>query len=373
MSRAELPRPVVHLKSFALVLLLLMSASGLQAADVVKVPERLLFVSVQSGGAQIYAVNADGSDERALTTGPGENTQPSWSPDGRRIAFTSTRDAANMDVYLMNADGSAQQRLTDHALPDDSPAWSPDGQRIVFRSYRDRRAAFYSMAADGSHLQRLTSADGDKGRPLWAPDGLHIAYEVYGDLGKIELHVMRADGSNDKDVSSAVSKDKKTQPVWSPDGKRLAFVSVKSYGENHIYVVDADGSHAVNLTDSPYISNQPAWSPDGQRIAFVSNRYGDMISRSAGDIYVMNADGSSVVNLTRHTANDDEPSWSSDGQTLYFLSMRNGPPQLHALDLAGGPPRRLTHHGGQDLMFSLAPAKPPLIGMTGAGNQSTGN
>jgi Tol biopolymer transport system component len=338
---------------------------------------KILFVSTQSGNAQIYVMNADGSDQRALTSGREENTQPAWSPNGRRIAYTSVGERGNMEIYVMDADGSNKRRLTDHARPDDAPAWSPDGKQIVFRSYRDRHANLYVMDADGGNLRRLTDNALDKGKPLWSPDGSRIAYSVIGDFGNIQLHIIRADGSEDRDVSSAVSKHKKTQPAWSPDGSKLAFVSMTSYLENDIYVVNADGSNPVNLTGNAYANTMPAWSPDGKRIAFVSNRYGGKVGRSEGDIYVMNADGSNPINLTRQPGNDDEPSWSTDGKILYFLSLRDGPSHLYALQLDGGPASRMTSHSSHDLMFSLSAAGPSsgkgsASNLTVAGTPSSG-
>lgn len=335
---------------------------------------RLLVVSTDGSGAQIHLLAADGSQQRALTTGPGENVQPAWSPDGRQIVFSSTRHGpANAEIYVMNADGSQPRRLTDSALPDDAPAWSPDGRQIVFRSYRDRHAALYLMNADGSQPRRLAAAEGDKGQPRWSPDGRHIAYERYADLGKIALHVITADGLNDRNLSASVTQDKPTQPVWSPDGRKLAFVGIKSYGEHHIHVVHADGSQAQTITPAGHVSNQPAWSPDGRRIAFVSNRHGDMVGRSAGDIYVMNADGSGAVNLTRHPAADDEPAWSPDGRTVFFLSLRDGPSRLYAIELEGGPARAVSAATAQALMHTHAPdasggteARPHGMAATGA-------
>ncbi|MCV2370939.1 hypothetical protein [Roseateles oligotrophus] len=342
---------------FIFILLQQLASGVAWSADSIAPKQKLLFVTLQGGGAQIASIDADGSHELVLTTGPGENTQAAWSPDGQRIVFTSSRGGAAPQIYLMNADGSQQTRLTEHALPNDSATWSPDGQRIAFRSYRDRKAALYSMAVDGTQLRQLTTAESDKGNIHWSPDGRQIAYEVYGDKGSVEFHVMKADGADDRDVSSALNKYKKTQLSWSPDSSKLMFVSIDAYHETHIHVVSPDGSRAVQITQLPFINTQPVWSPDGRRIAFVSNRTGGSIGRSAGDIFLMNADGSGVVNLTRHPANDDEPKWSVDGRTLFFLSMRNGPPQLHAIDLEGGPARRLTTHTGQDLMYDVAPVE----------------
>lgn len=320
--------------------------AGAESAD------RMLLVSNHLGDAQIYLLES--GELKALTSGPGENTQPVCSPDGRRIVFTSMRDG-NMDIYLMDADGSNLKRLTDHPQPDNVPSWSPDGGKILFRSYRDRHANLYVMDADGSNLKRLTDTEFDKGKPYWSPDGRHIAYTVYGDFAKSQIHIMNADGTADRDVTTALSKDKKIQPAWSPHGRKLAFVSVKSSHEAHIYLIDADGSNPVNLTDNPFMNTMPAWSPDGKRLAFVSNRTNRKVGRAAGDIYRMNIDGSEAVNLSRHEANDDEPAWSADGETLYFLSMREGLSQIYVQRPDGGEPERLTSHNGHDLMFHLCP------------------
>jgi len=95
----------------------------------------ILFVSNRTGNAQIYTMNGDGSVQRALTSGPEENTEPAWSSDGKRIVFTSYRDG-NAEIYVMNADGGSQKRLTTDTLADNSPAWTPDGRSRCSRSTR---------------------------------------------------------------------------------------------------------------------------------------------------------------------------------------------------------------------------------------------
>ena len=84
-----------------------------------------------------------------------DSHDPTWSPDGKRIAFSSNRDG-NLEIYVMNADGSQQTRLTNNSSFDDYPAWSPDGKRIAFTSYRDRKYEIYVMNADGSGMRQLT-------------------------------------------------------------------------------------------------------------------------------------------------------------------------------------------------------------------------
>ena len=125
----------------------------------------------------IWTVPADGTGgSTPLVTGPGINGSPSWSPDGRRLAFTSDRDG-NSEIYVMNADGTGQTRLTDNTLDDGSPVWSPEGNRIAFnrRECNASRcvANILTMDADGANEVQLTTngldAGAFEGGPDWQP------------------------------------------------------------------------------------------------------------------------------------------------------------------------------------------------------------
>ena len=100
-------------------------------------------------------MNADGSGTRKLTHNARDNAEPAWSPDGRKIAFRSTRNG-NRDIYVMNADGSGKRNLTRNAAWDSRPSWSPDGRKIAFVSDRDGRLEAHVMNADGSGQRSLT-------------------------------------------------------------------------------------------------------------------------------------------------------------------------------------------------------------------------
>lgn len=308
----------------------------------------ILFVSNRAGNAQIYSMNGDGSAQRALTRGPEENTEPAWSPDGRRIAFTSYRDG-NAEIYVMNADGSSHKRLTADKFADNSPVWTPDGH-IIFRSSRDRWTNFHVINSDGSNVKQLTNSQVDKGAPVLSPDGRWIAFVVHGQLGSSEIYVMPANGGESHNVTASLSKNRKFFPSWSPDSRRLAYLEAKDRGLN-INFIGPDGGHPVKITDNPYTNAFPVWSPDGNHIAFVSSREGTRVEMARGDIYVMKADGSAVTNLTRTPDEDNYPAWSADGRSIYFVSLRDGTAQIYAVPSQGGDQRRLTRNTGFDVMI----------------------
>ena len=232
-----------------------------------------------------------------------------------RIAFHSNRDG-NWEIYVMNADGSGQTRLTNNPAADSWPSWSPDGRRITFISSRDdpdpnddeRIWNIYVMNSDGSGQTRLTNDSAWHSLPRWSPDGHRIAFQSYLD-GDWEIILMNADGSGQTRLTDNSAGD--AEPSWSPDGRRIAFQSNRD--ENaEIYVMNADGSGQTRLTDNPARDIRPSWSPDGRHIAFSSDR--DDPDPDDNDrimsIYVMNVDGSDETRLTDNSATDHASDWS---------------------------------------------------------------
>jgi|GEM_PF-611678 len=262
---------------------------------------KIVFTSLRDGNAEIYVMNADGSNQTRLTNNPANDSWPSLSPDGTKITFNSDKDGGNDEVYTMDADGTNQTRLTNNPLSG-WPSWSPDGTKIVFVTNRDGNAEIYVMNADGSNQTRLTNnsyvCDSS---PAWSPDGTKIAFGSKR-TGNWEIYVMNADGSN----QTRITNDNKWDwiPAWSPDGTKIAYTQGNaSWSYADVCIMNVNGTNQTNLTNNNVADAFSTWSPDGTKIAFHTNRDGNY------EIYVMNADGSNPTRLTNSPAEDSQPSW----------------------------------------------------------------
>ena len=259
------------------------------------IPERFLRIAVQ---------DVDGTDHRYLTDEGQTNLEPSWSPDGARIVFTSWRDG-DPNIYLMEADGSNPRPLTSDPGNDRSARFSPDGTRIAFVSERNGNAEIYVMDADGSNPVNLTrdpaSEDLD---PAWSPDGGTLVFASTRGTAvpdvRFSLWTMSADGSALAPVPIA---GEGRSPDWSPDGSRIVYTSLRGADDAEIVSIRPDGSDPRNLTRRGGIDELPRWSPDGTHILFSTKRDG------TPEVYAMRADGSEPMNLTRNGHWDAMAAW----------------------------------------------------------------
>ncbi len=136
---------------------------------------RIVYTSTVTGDAEIWTMNANGTGKTQLTNAPGEDDVPEYSPDGAKIAFASLRDG-NYEIYVMNANGTDQTNLTRDASSDFGPQWAPSGDAIVFDSDRDGNPEIYAMRPDGSVVRNTTQSPANDQLGMVSPDGAAFAY-----------------------------------------------------------------------------------------------------------------------------------------------------------------------------------------------------
>ncbi len=231
-------------------------------------------VFMSDGTSQIFIMNSDGSGKKQLTTEP-NNRMATFSYDGKKIVFISTRDL-NEEVYVMNYDGSKQTRLTfgdpvtqpasyDKPMPpeievtrDRDPAFSPDGKKIIFTSYRD---------------------------------------------GNSDLFLMDSDGKNQKHLTNTTVHYHNIQAVFTPDGKNILWASDRD-GDYDLFTMKYGGDgKPKKLTDGGFGSHCPHFSRDGKKIVFCADLQGP-----SWDIFIMDPDGKNIELLFENFSDDWTPS-----------------------------------------------------------------
>ena len=355
----------------------------------------LAFVSTREGGfANVWLrdLSSPGGRARPIAKTNAGSFRPSWSPDGKWIAFTSDRDTtrARWDggwelvqstaLYIVRADGSSLRRLTEPGGYAGSPRWSSDGRRIVF--YRSTPKDVYpgrfgrnrpsisqivSIDVESSAVHEYTSGPGLKVAPQWLPDGEIGFLQKFGDAkglafvsGKTGMPgIMRnpswsADGrmvvyqktidTPQPEMLSIFSRDAGFSlyrtgnfPAWSPAGDRF----VTTVG-SELQIFDASGKNGRSIYNGGKDGQLtfPAWSPDGKAIAFGFGSYFTGHARSAA-IDIVNADGSGLRALTEGPGNAGFPSWSPDGKQIVYR-VAGAEQGLRVLNLVNGKVLTLT-------------------------------
>ncbi|MFN2579333.1 MAG: prolyl oligopeptidase family serine peptidase [Pyrinomonadaceae bacterium] len=298
--------------------------------------------------SSIWMVATDGSRlPWQFTTSPQSSNSPRWSPDGKSLAFLSSRPSENTpataiasgpaepprsQVYLLSMDGGEAKRLTSLKNGVSLFRWSPDGTRLVIVSRigpSDSRTGDSRDRSDVRHYRNTSYKSNDTG---WFDDR------------RTHLWVVDSKGGNAKQITEGNDWND-SDPQWSPDGTRIAFVSNrtgKEYEENRnsdVWVINADsGGNLTKISDHEESDNQPRWSPDGKWIAFT----GEINQRDHPKIWLAPATGGAASVLAANGLDliPGALEWSADGKALYFETGVKGENHLFRVDI---PAKSVTH------------------------------
>jgi Tol biopolymer transport system component len=283
---------------------------------------RIAYVGAPAGGFQfdIFTVRPKGSGLRQLTDDPIEEFDPSWSADGRRLVFTRFEPAGST-VFTINADGGDPTRVVDDA---GEPSFSPSGRRIVYTTGDSIR----TVRPDGTKPRRLLGAHprGGLGSPQYSPSGRRIVFDGRPRRKPEQgIWTMRRDGSRLRQliVHRPPSLERKTPiektPDYSPDGRHIVICHGCATGDGVIRRMRADGSNRRRVLRADDEAAGPAYAPDGERIAVsigtVGVAPGGLTLQSCSDLYTVSPTASDRERLTHWCGSDGvgghvfSPSW----------------------------------------------------------------
>ena len=333
-----------------------------------------------------------------LTSYPGIEREPSFSPDGNQVAFAWDGDQRNhFDIYVKMVGSGSPLRLTTHRHSAGQPAWSPDGTQIAFLRDGGLAVDVVAISPLGDPERTLARLTGGLPSVSWSPDGkyLAVAKDSREQAGGVFLLAVET-GELHRLTTSANKSWNDWLPALSPDGRTLAFVRVRGHSSSDIYVLDIAGVNPQGeprqiTFDGRYIRGLD-WSTDGKSIVFSSDReVGQTLWRvpaSGGAIERLSvgADNSFRLSIARRqsrlayaqyvfdsniwripgpgthqsgvtapqkliasTRTDSSPQYSPSGRNVVFTSRRSGPPEIWLSDAEGSRARQLTNFGGPAL------------------------
>ena len=275
-----------------------------------------------------------------ITADTTKETDPTPSPDGKWILFTSDRAGRGAtNLYIMPTEGGPPRQITHE--PDSvhagTPSWAPDGKSFLFVSTRGKRYNIFSVPFEGGTARQMTHGPGSHRFACYSPDGKQIAFyssrlkptDLYG----FNIYVMGASGEDESHMARQVTNSRGSpgHPTWSADGKWIAYVAKEYdparqqtmegniiFAKYHVYKVPSAGGKETQITRGTvggqvFEDTWPTWSPDGKWIAF-----GRQIGTKR-DIWILDVATNRTFPFTK-TGNCSKPTWAYDSKSIYYTN-----------------------------------------------------
>jgi TolB protein len=272
---------------------------------------------------EIYTINSTGGMPFQLTNNERQDTDPSYSPNGQRIAYQGF-DGSDSEIYTINATGGTPFQVTNNTTHEQFPSYSPDGLRIAFSRFDGTDLEIYTVNATGGGEFQVTNNDNDDFSPDYSPNGEKIAYghclipyyeeedgrceDLSGVVDYHEIFTIKATGENPFRVTHNKTFD--SSPSYSPNGQKIAYSHVGA-SDSEIYKISATGGTPVNITHNDQDDIGPSYSPNGRKIAYFrwdENPSGGSLN---AEIYKIHHNGGTPVRVTNSDSLDVAPSWGS--------------------------------------------------------------
>ncbi|MEE8573895.1 MAG: Tol-Pal system beta propeller repeat protein TolB [Thermodesulfobacteriota bacterium] len=260
---------------------------------------RIMFIANRSDGKEIFMSDYDGRNLKQITHNGSINLSPQWSPDGRKVLYTSYKNGRPA-LYVRNISNSKERKVSDKPGINIAGRWGPRGDKIALTLSINKNPELYTLDLNTNIYTRLTRNGGIDTSPTWSPDGRRLAY-VSDIAGNPHIYMINSTGGKPKRLTYEGKYN--TTPSWSPNGKWITFSRLRN-GKFSIWVMRPDGMSQKRLTYEGNNEN-PSWSPDSRYIIFSTT---DRKFRTS--LYMIRADGTGLRRVPSGLGTEKSPSWS---------------------------------------------------------------
>lgn len=293
------------------------------------------FVYTISGDAEVYLVNADGTDLRNISRNKAMDTNPVWSPDGATLLFTSKR-SGKADIYFVDPYQGKRPRakkfIKDRKKGDNLwPAWSHDSKTVAFCNYEKGYPLVYFFDVESGASEQFF--DKRACYPDFSADGKRLALSSEGDLLVFKLKNRKSENITE-DLIEGNSVDD-TLPVWAPRGTRIAFVGRYEAYSSEIYTISANGKKVRRITDNLFEDFIPQWEPRGKGVI-----YSGFIGGRPPEIFISDPESPEKTRLTDNHIVEMSPVFSPDGASILYVKRTRVQDDLYIMDKDGKNARR---------------------------------